>query len=142
MVFKQKLMSPSTSDLSFPENYPQADAAGKPAVFDVEVKEIRERSEVIVDDEMAKRHGFDNLDSLKDMVKERLSEEFEQVSKSRLKRSLLDTLADQYTFSVPEGMVEQEFEAIWGQVKKDLEQAKSSYEDALGKNEEEAKEEY
>ncbi len=129
-------------NVTFPDNYPQEDAAGKPALFEVDIKEIRERSEVIVNDDMAKKHGFDNLEALKEMVKERLGEEFEQASKSRLKRSLLDALADQYTFPVPEGMVEQEYEVIWEQVKKDLEQSKSSYEDVLGKSEEEAQLEY
>ena len=63
-------------------------------------KEKKAVNEVFKNGSVFFRHGFDNLDSLKDMVKERLSEEFEQASKSRLKRSLLDTLADQYTFSV------------------------------------------
>ena len=128
--------------VEFPKDYPQEEAAGKPAVFAVDVKEVREREEVKVDDEMATRQGFDNLAALSDMVRERLKEQFDEASKARLKRSLLDLLADRYEFEVPTGMVEQEFETIWAQVKKDLEQAKATFEDATGESEEEAEAEY
>ena len=47
------------------------------------------------------------------------------MSRARLKRQLLDKLADRSTFEVPDGMVDNEFEAIWQQV----EQAKSTGED-------------
>ncbi len=128
--------------VEFPKDYPQEEAAGKPAVFAVDVKEVRQREEVKVDDEMATRQGFDNLAAMSDMVRERLKEQFDEASKARLKRSLLDLLADRYEFEVPTGMVEQEFETIWAQVKKDLEQAKASFEDATGQSEEEAEAEY
>lgn len=128
--------------VEFPTDYPQEEAAGKPAVFAVDVKEVRQREAVTVDDEMATRQGFDNLAALSDMVRERLQEQFDEASKARLKRSLLDLLADRYEFEVPTGMVEQEFETIWAQVKKDLEEAKATFEDATGQSEEEAEVEY
>jgi len=128
--------------VEFPEDYPQKDAAGKPAVFEVDVKEVRARDEVTIDDDMAVRQGFDNLAAMSDMVRERLKTQFDEASKARLKRSLLDLLADRYAFEVPTGMIEQEFETIWAQINKDLEEAKASFEDAMGQSEEEAKEEY
>jgi len=129
-------------NVTFPDNYPQEDAAGKPAVFAVDIKELRTRDDVAIDDAMASRQGFDNLAALKDMVRERLQEQFAEASKGRLKRSLLDLLSESYEFDVPTGMVEQEYETIWTQVKKDLEQAKATVEDALGQTEEEAETEY
>jgi trigger factor len=128
--------------VEFPEDYPQKDAAGKPAVFEVDVKEVRARDEVTIDDDMAVRQGFDNLAAMSDMVRERLKTQFDEASKARLKRSLLDLLADRYAFEVPTGMIEQEFETIWAQINKDLEEAKASFEDAMGQSEEEAKKEY
>jgi len=129
-------------NVTFPENYPQEDAAGKPAVFAVDIKELRTRDDVSIDDAMASRQGFDNLAALTDMVRERLEEQFAEASKGRLKRSLLDLLSDRYEFNVPTSMVEQEYESIWAQVKKDLEQAKATFEDALGQTEGEAEAEY
>ena len=128
--------------VEFPEDYPQKDAAGKPAVFEVDVKEVRARDEVTIDDDMAVRQGFDNLAAMSDVVRERLKAQFDEASKARLKRSLLDLLADRYAFEVPTGMIEQEFETIWAQINKDLEEAKASFEDAMGQSEEEAKKEY
>jgi trigger factor len=128
--------------VEFPEDYPQKDAAGKPAVFEVDVKEVRARDEVTIDDDMAVRQGFDNLAAMSDVVRERLKAQFDEASKARLKRSLLDLLADRYAFEVPTGMIEHEFETIWAQINKDLEEAKASFEDAMGQSEEEAKKEY
>ncbi len=129
-------------NVDFPKDYPQQEAAGKPAVFEVDVKELRVREDVTIDDEMAARQGFDNLAALSDKVRERLKAQFDEASKARLKRSLLDLLAERYAFDVPTGMIEQEFETIWAQVKKDLEQAELTFEDATGQSEEEAEEEY
>lgn len=145
--FEEQLVGAKASEhlqvnVNFPENYPQKDAAGKAAVFEVDVKELRMRDAVAIDDDMAVRQGFDNLASLSDMVRERLKEQFDEASKARLKRSLLDVLAERYEFEVPTGMIEQEYETIWAQVKKDLEEAKATFEDAMGQSEEEAQEEY
>ena len=128
--------------VDFPENYPQEDAAGKPAVFDVTVKELRSREQVNVDDEMASRQGFDNLSAMSDMVRQRLGEQYEEASKERLKRSLLDSLSERYEFEVPTGMVEQEFQGIWAQINKDMKESKVDFEEALGKKEKEAEKEY
>jgi trigger factor len=128
--------------VNFPDDYPEVEAAGKPAVFAVDVKEVREREEPAVDDEMAKRQGFDDLAALRDMVRDRMKQQFAEASKGRLKRSLLDDLADRYSFEVPSGMIEQEFETIWAQIKRDVEQSKSTFEEALEQSEEEAEAEY
>ena len=129
-------------NIEFPADYPEESAAGKPALFEVDVKELRQRTETVIDDVMAKRQGLDDLAALKDMVRDGLKRQFDEASKARLKRSLLDDLADRYEFEVPLGMIDQEFETIWTQVKRDLEQAKSTFEEAMEQSEEEASAEY
>ena len=129
-------------NIDFPADYPQEEAAGKPAVFEVDIKEVRERTETTVDDEMAKRQGLDDLAALTDLVRERLKQQFDEASNARLKRTLLDDLADRYSFDVPNGMIDQEFETIWTQLTRDIEQSKSTFEEAMEQSEDEAKEEY
>ncbi len=129
-------------NIEFPADYPEEEAAGKPALFEVDVKELRQRTETVIDDEFAKRQGLDDLAALKGMVRDGLKRQFDEASKARLKRSLLDDLADRYEFEVPVGMIDQEFETIWTQVKRDLEQAKSTFEEAMEQSEEEASAEY
>ena len=129
-------------NVEFPADYPQEEAAGKPALFEVDVKELRELTETVIDDEMAKRQGLDDLAAMKELVRERLKQQFDEASKAQLKRSLLDDLADRYEFEVPGCMIDQEFETIWTQIKSDLEQSKSTFEEAMDQSEEETQAEY
>jgi trigger factor len=102
--------------VSFPADYGAAELAGKEAVFKVNVKEVREFVDKPADDELAKKNNFDTLDAMKKAISERIGQDYTQVSRSLIKRQLLDKLADQHKFAVPEGLVENEFNAIWARV--------------------------
>ena len=62
-------------------------------------------------------------------------------SRIRLKREILDKLADGHDFAVPPSMVEREFESIWQQIEQDMERAGETWDDA-DQTEEEARDEY
>ncbi|NCB49201.1 MAG: trigger factor [Alphaproteobacteria bacterium] len=127
--------------VTFPEEYHAKELAGKPAEFDVEIKDICQSKKVELNDEFAKSFGKDSLAELKDLIKEELQKEYTQVSKTHLKRALLDALADVYDFEVPEGMLSLEFDAIW----KDFSAAKKRGdldEDEKKKSEKDLKAEY
>ena len=123
--------------VTFPEDYNAKDLAGKDAVFEVKVLEVKEPEKVEIDDELAKKMGVDTLDELKDRIKERLEAEYTQLSRGHIKRALLDKLDDAHDFELPKGMVDAEFNQIWQQV----EQAGRDEEDE-GKSDDELKEEY
>jgi trigger factor len=101
--------------VKFPESYGAAELAGKDAVFDVAIKELRETAPAAVDDELAKKLSMADLKALKHAIKEEQEREFNKIARLVLKRSLLDTLADVHDFEIPEKLLEQEFEAIWKQ---------------------------
>jgi trigger factor len=103
--------------VTFPETYGAKELAGKDAEFDVEVKEIRARAPVEIDDKLAQRLGLETLDALKTAIKERMAQEYAQVARQRLKRNLLDSLSSKVSFDVPSGMVDDEFKQIWKAVK-------------------------
>jgi len=128
-------------DVTFPDDYPNDVLAGKAAVFDVKVKEIRQRQAVEIDDAFAESMGVENLAALRRAIRERLTHEYASVARGRLKRQLLDKLADVHDFAVPPGMAEQEFESIWKQREEQLAQGASDP-DEEGKGEEEIKAEY
>jgi trigger factor len=107
--------------VSFPENYGAKPLAGKDAVFEVTVKEVQKPVAVKIDDELAKRMGLEDLEALKKAVREQTEQEYVSLSRTRLKRSLLDALAASHDFEVPSGMVELEFQQIWEQLKRDIE---------------------
>ena len=129
-----------TVDVAFPENYPNQDLAGKPATFAVAVKEVAQPKPVVLDDDLAKGQGFDSLDALRTAIRDSFAREYAQVSRARVKRALLDNLAETYQFQVPAGMVDLEFEAIWKQLKEEMERTGEAL--AEGKSEDEQKEEY
>jgi trigger factor len=102
-------------NITFPESYAAEEFAGKEAVFEVDVKEVRRRLPVAIDDELGKAVGLESLAELRQELRQQLQRNYDAASRLRLKRSLLDKLAEIYDFAVPPGMVELEFENIWRQ---------------------------
>lgn len=129
-----------TVNVTFPESYHATELAGKAAVFEVDVKEIRVPVAPAIDDEFAKSIGFDDLAALKTSIRERMGDEYKSVSRLRAKRALLDRLADLHDFDVPAGMVEVEFDQIWRRLQSEL-QAGEAGEDQE-KDEEKLRAEY
>ena len=129
-------------EVEFPEEYNAAHLAGKTAVFSVEVKEIRERKAVDPDDEMAKRIGFDDLASLRQSVVDRIKGHYGGVARMVVKRQLFDRLEQEHDFPLPESMVETEFESIWGEIEKRLEDSDAAEEVREGKTDDELRDEY
>ena len=127
--------------VSFPENYGAAELAGKAAEFDVTVKSIEAPGEMTIDDELAKTFGMDSLDKLRDAVKGAMSRDYETHSRRKLKKELLDALDTKYDFELPQGLVNQEFEAVWSQVEADLKNNGRTFEQD-GTTEEGARGEY
>ncbi|HEV2335556.1 MAG TPA: trigger factor [Stellaceae bacterium] len=105
--------------VTFPEDYGNPDMAGKDGVFEVAVKEVRHRLPPALDDELAKAVGLDTLTELRQEVRQRMQRDYAGVARQRLKRALLDKLAERYDFGVPPGMVEIEFNSIWAQYEAD-----------------------
>ncbi len=130
--------------VSFPDDYGAESLAGKDAVFDVEVKEIRVMAESVVDDEFAKTLGQESLEELRKSISGRLEQDYASLSRERLKRDLLDILEKEHEFEVPPGMVEAEFDSIWAQYEETRnEQGAAPAEDEdEGKSDDELKEEY
>jgi trigger factor len=105
-----------TIKVAFPDEYAADDLAGKDAEFEVAVKELRVRTPVEVNDDLAKAAGLESLDDMRKAVKERLQAEYGNISRTRLKRSLLDELAKLADFEIPKGMAEGEFSQIWERI--------------------------
>jgi trigger factor len=106
-------------EVNFPAEYGVPTLAGKLAAFEVTAKALSRPVVPAVDDELAKKLAFEDLAEMRDMVSRRIQSEYDQLSRQRLKRQLLDTLADRVTFASPDGMVEQEFSQIWQRLEVD-----------------------
>ncbi len=128
-------------NVTFPEEYHAKELAGKPATFDLTATALQQSKPVPVDDALATKLGLESLDKLREAIVEQIQREYEQVSRMRLKRDLLDSLAKMADFPVPASMVESEFAQIWQRVESDVKAGKGDEEDK-GKDEETLKSEY
>ncbi|MBI0538308.1 trigger factor [Roseomonas sp. KE2513] len=127
--------------VSFPEAYGSSELAGKPAEFEITAKALKKRAAAPADDEFAKSLGLESAEKLRDELRASIQREYDQLTRLRVKRSLLDQLAERADFPVPEGMVEAEFGQIWGRVEEDRKAGRLDAEDA-GKDEETLRAEY
>jgi len=127
--------------VTFPENYMNAQLAGKDAEFDVTVKSLEAPGQVTVDDAFAKSLGLESLDKLKEAVRGRLQQEHAALSRQKLKRQLLDKLDETHKFALPPTLAEDEFRNVWTTVENDLKAQGRTFADE-GTTEEKAREEY
>ena len=130
-----------TVNVTFPQTYPAAHLAGKNAEFDVTVKSIESPQAVTIDDAFAKSLGLESLAKLREMVKERLTQEHKAMSRQKVKRKLLDELDAKHKFAPPPSLVEDEFSNVWKTIVDDLQSRKRTFEEE-DTTEEKAKEEY
>lgn len=110
-------------DVTFPEDYGVNELAGKPAIFHVDITEIKEAVETAIDNALAEKLGFENIDTLKDAVVKNIAEDYAQLSRLRLKRALLDALDANHAFELPQGMVDMEYDSIVKQMENEKKQA-------------------
>jgi trigger factor len=128
-------------NVTFPPNYGAAHLAGKPAEFDVTVKEVQAPGELTIDDEVAKGFGMESLEKLRDAVRGAIQRDYDAQARRKLKKELLDALDAKYTFELPPSLVEQEFAAVWSQVEADMKSNGKTFADE-NTTEDEARAEY
>ena len=127
--------------VTFPDQYPAQQLAGKKAEFDVIVKSLEAPTPITVDDEFAKTLGLESLAKLKEIIKERVAREHGMMTRQKLKRELLDGLDNLHKFAPPPSLVEDEFNNVWRTIDEDMKARNRSFEDE-GTTEEKAREEY
>jgi trigger factor len=98
--------------VTFPEDYQAKNLAGKEAVFETKVTEIKEDADLAIDDEFAKTLGMESLEILKKAVSEQMKKQHDEVSRQKAKRDVLDKLADAISFELPETLQKEEYESV------------------------------
>ena len=105
-----------TIDVTFPEDYNVDSLKGKPAQFALKIKAVKTAGESKLDDQLAKNLGLESLEQLKGLLKGQIEQEHGGLTRTYMKRKLLDQLAEGHDFEVPPSMVEAEFGQIWAQL--------------------------
>ena len=130
----------TTITVTFPAEYQAEHLAGKDATFDITVKAVKVETETVVDEEFAKNLGLDSLDKLREIMRSQLEQQTAGLTRTQMKRALLDQLAAGHSFEVPATMVAAEFEQIWAQLQQEA--AREDDPEAALKQIEDEKDEY
>ena len=115
--FEEQLIGKKTGDevkvnVSFPKDYNSKDLAGKEAVFDCVINAVKQPKPAVINDEMAKQFGSEDLKALKAQLKERLGTEYAAAARQLTKRELMDALDKLVKFDLPEALVDAESSQI------------------------------
>ena len=128
-------------EVTFPEEYGAKHLAGKRATFEVVGKAVKRAHVPDIDEAFAQKLSFDSVDELKDFIRGQIQREYDQLSRMRLKRQLLDKLNDLVSFDLPPSLVDAEFNQIWARLEADRKAGQLDPEDAA-KDEEALRAEY
>jgi trigger factor len=120
-----KANTEKTITVTFPDDYSVDYLKGKAATFDLVINQVRTPKEAAADEDFAKSLGLESLEQLKGLLKGQIEQEHNGLTRTHMKRRLLDQLAAAHDFDVPPSMVDAEFNQIWAQ----LEQEASREED-------------
>ncbi len=104
-----------TIEVTFPEDYPNKELAGKPAKIEVTLHAIKEKEKLEINDELAKKMLPQNPDATVDVLKEEIkkqlkSEKLSKLYNEELKPKLVEALVEKYEFDLPKNIVEQEID--------------------------------
>jgi trigger factor len=103
-------------NVTFPADYGEKSLASKDATFDVKATDVRIPKEAVADEDFAKSLGLESLEQLRTLLKGQVEQELNNLTRTHMKRKLLDQLAAAHDFPVPPSMVEAEFHQIWAQL--------------------------
>jgi trigger factor len=108
--------------VTFPDEYPVAYLKGREAEFEVTVGEVQTPRQAALDDGFAQSMGLEGIGQLKELMKGQVEQELGGLTRTHMKRKLLDALAESHDFDVPPSMVEAEFGQIWQQLEQEAAQ--------------------
>jgi len=122
-------------EVTFPEEYGNKELAGKPAVFKVTVREIKEKVLPKLDDDFAKGFGVDTLEELKAKIEEDYQLQERNRIDGDLKERLMTALIEKNPIEVPETMVNHQLDYMMQNIKNRMQSQGMSLE-MLGMNDE------
>ncbi len=102
--------------VTFPADYNVDTLKAQPATFDLTIKDVRVAREATIDEDLATSLGLESLDQLKGLLRGQIEQEHAGLTRTHMKRKLLDQLAAGHDFPVPPSMVDAEFQQIWAQL--------------------------
>lgn len=98
-------------NVTFPEDYPAEELAGKPVVFKVLVHDLKKKELPELDDNFAKdTTEFESLEELKNDIKAKLQEKADSEAKDEMKNAVVNAIAEKVEIEIPKSMVESQID--------------------------------
>jgi len=94
--------------IDFPKDFHHASLAGRKATYFVDITAIKEKKLPELTDEIAKRLGTDNIEKLKEKIREGITVERENESNSAVRNKIIESLLSRVSFELPESLLEHE----------------------------------
>lgn len=108
-----KLEEDKDVEVTFPEDYPQPELAGKPATFTISLKELKEKELPDVDDDFAEEVSeFETLAELRKSLEERYEKEAADATDANVEQALLDELVKHIEAEIPDTLIKREVDFI------------------------------
>ncbi|MDJ0535801.1 MAG: trigger factor [Xenococcaceae cyanobacterium MO_207.B15] len=101
--------------VTFPEDYPKEDLAGKPAVFSITLKEIKAKDLPDLDDDLAEEISngeHETLEALRESLAKQFQEKAENETKENINAAILQALLEQNTLDLPETLIQEEITQV------------------------------
>jgi trigger factor len=109
--------------VAFPADYPQADLAGKPAKFEITLKDLKEKELPELDDEFAQEVSeFETLEALRDSLEEHYKSEAQDKTEANQREAILNALVEHLEAELPETLVRREVNHLVSQAAVQLSQ--------------------
>ncbi len=106
--------------ITYPEDFPNKELAGKEASFTITVKEVKRLELPELNDEFAKSFGdYENLDALRAHVKEQIEKEREEINRQWMEEQILTFLLKRFEFEVPKSWIAKQAEFLLQKFKED-----------------------
>ena len=98
-------------DVTFPEDYPQEDLAGKPAKFSITLNELKTKELPELDDDFAQEVSDDEFETMaayRESLEKQFKEQAENQTKNNINNAIADALLEQNEIALPESLLQEE----------------------------------
>lgn len=116
--FEEQLIGKKVNDsvevkVTFPNNYHAKNLAGQDVIFNVTIKKLQQAIVPVINDELAKKVGFDNLELLKEDIVKKYQGHFIPMQKAEMKKQVIEKLKSTKEFDISPKLLQSELDYLW-----------------------------
>ncbi|WAW15232.1 trigger factor [Peptostreptococcus equinus] len=124
--FEEQIIGKKAGDefevnVTFPEDYPSEELAGKPVVFEIKLHEVKKKELPELDDDFAKdTTEFESLEELKNDIRTNLEKTAKEESENKMKDAVVEKLAETTEIDIPKSMIENQLDRLLQEINMQL----------------------